>query len=265
MRLFERVVELIVGQTEISGLDIAFEIEKDESPEPNPCHIDIFNLSHENRVTLSKYESVPVVLKAGYKGQAGIIFQGDMVRCNHIKEEASWKTSLACGDGAMAIQTKRTNKSYQKGTPVRTVVLDLSKQLNLPSASATQQLDKLHTKLTRGFAASSNPLAEINRLLAGQDMNASIQNQALQIRQNGQPLQREAISLSTDSGLISSPEISEKCKLTIRALLMPELIPGRLVHVDSVMFKGLVMIERVRFTGATFGDEWVSEMDCIVS
>ncbi len=36
MRLFDRVVELRVGDTDINGLDISFEIEKDESPSPNP-------------------------------------------------------------------------------------------------------------------------------------------------------------------------------------------------------------------------------------
>jgi hypothetical protein len=95
MLLFDRVIELTVGDTVITGLDIAFEIEKDESPEPNPCHIDIFNLGPENRATLSKYKQVSVLLKAGYKGSVGVIFQGDMVRCNHIMERASWKTTLS--------------------------------------------------------------------------------------------------------------------------------------------------------------------------
>jgi hypothetical protein len=263
MRLFERVVELKVGQTDISGLDIAFEIEKDESAEPNPCHIDIFNLSPENRATLSKYKSVPVILKAGYKGQVGIIFQGDMVRCNHIKEEASWKTTLACGDGAMAIQTKRTNKSYQKGTPVKTVVGDLAKQLDLPSGNALSQLNEMSTNLTRSLPVSGSPMAEINRILAGQSMRLSIQNGALQIRKKGQPLQKETINLSADSGLMASPEIGAKGKMTVRSLLIPELSPGRKVYINAAMFKGFVTVEKVRFTGANFGNEWESELECI--
>ena len=75
MRLFDRVVELKVGNTEIAGLDIAFEIEKDLSPEPNPCHVDIYNLSADNRSVLSKYGNVPVLLKAGYRDHVGVIFQ----------------------------------------------------------------------------------------------------------------------------------------------------------------------------------------------
>src|ERR1700721_584379 len=164
MRFFNRVVELKVGNTEITGLYIAFKIEKDEGPEPNPCHIDIYNLSPENRAALSKYKFVPVTLKAGYEGQIGVIFQGDMIRCNHVKEDASWKTTLACGDGAMAIQSKRTNKSYQKGTPIKTVVHDLAKQLDLPSGNALRQLNELSTSLTRSLSVSGTPREEINRI-----------------------------------------------------------------------------------------------------
>lgn len=262
MRLFDRVVELKVGETEITGLDIAFEIEKDESPEPNPCHIDIYNLNAENRAALSKYNIVPVMLRAGYKGQVGIIFQGDMIRCSHIKEEASWKTTLACGDGAMAIQSKRTNKSYQKGTPVKTVVQDLAKQLDLPSGNALRQLNKMSTSLMRSLSVSGSPMTEINRILASRSMRLSIQNGSLQIRKKGEPLQKQAINLSSNSGLTASPEVGAKSKITVRALLMPELSPGRKVYIDSAMFKGFVTVERVRFIGSNFGNEWESEMEC---
>lgn len=114
-------MEVKVGDTEITGLDIAFEIEKDESPEPNPCHIEIYNLGPENRATLSKYAIVPVVLKAGYSDKVGTIFKGEMVRCSHVMEKASWKTTLSCGDGA-SVQGKRTEQSYAKGTPLKKVL-----------------------------------------------------------------------------------------------------------------------------------------------
>src|SRR5580704_10033232 len=121
MKLFERVVELRVGDTEIAGLDIAFEIEKDLKPEPNPCHIEIYNLGPKNREVLSKYKRVPILLRAGYQGHVSVIYDGNLIRCTHIKEGPTWKTMLTNGDGAMAIQSTRINKSFAKGTPVKTV------------------------------------------------------------------------------------------------------------------------------------------------
>ncbi len=259
MQLFERVVELTVADTKINGLDISFEIEKDLNPEPNSCQIEIFNLSAVNRAALSKYQRVPVILKAGYQNSLGVIFKGDMIRCNHEKEQASWKTTLSCGDGANAIQSKRTNKSYQKGTPVKTVVGDLSKQLGLPAGNADSQFNKLNSKISRSLSVSTNPMQALSHLLRSENMSVSVQNGVLQILKKGEPLQKEAISLSADSGLLSSPQVGSKGEVTIRALLMPEFAPGRLVHIDSAMYQGLVVIHKVRFS-----DTWECEMECAV-
>ena len=162
----------------------------------------------------------------------------------------------------MAIKTKRTNKSYAKGTPVKTVVEDLAKQMGMDSGHALGQLSEMTAALSRGYMVSGNPMAEVVRLLSSQDIQASIQSGVLQMRKRGQALQKEAISLSDDSGLTASPEIGTKGKMIIKALLMPELNPGRMVHVDSAMFKGFVTIEKVRFTGATFGEDWEAELEC---
>lgn len=260
MRLFDRVVSLRVGETDIEGLDIAFEIEKDESPAPNPCHIEIYNLNSANRATLSKYANVPVVLKAGYKGNEGIIFKGDMIRCIHVKEGTSWKTILASGDGAMAIQTQRIDKSYIKGTPIKEIVEDLAQKIGLPKANPLIHLKELDELSSRSFMVSGNPMTELSRILSSRNIQASIQNQSLQIRKNSDPVQKEAIVLSAQSGLIESPDIGSKGEITVRALLLPELLPGHKVKIESAVFNGFVNIKSVRFIGSNFGAEWEAEI-----
>lgn len=262
MRLFDRVVELRVGDTDINGLDISFEIEKDETLAPNPCHIEIYNLCADNRAILSKAKHVPVLLKAGYKGHEGIIFQGDLIRCQHFKEGSSWRTVLASGDGAMAIQTKRIDKSYAKGTPIKTVVEDLAKQVGLPKASPISHLTELDEVLSRGFMVSGNPMAELARVLSPKNIQVSIQNQALQFRNMDLAIQKEAVVLSAESGLLESPEVGSKGELTLRSLLMPELLPGRKVMIKSIAFNGLVIIKKVRFSGSSFGSDWEAEIIC---
>lgn len=262
MNLFDRVVELRVGDTDITGLDIAFEIEKDESPEPNPCHVEIYNLSSENRATLSKYQNVPVLLKVGYKGRVGVIFQGDMMRCHHVHEQASWKTVLASGEGLLAIQTKRINKNYAKGTPIKTVIEDLARQMGLPSVSTVDNFKGLSEALSKNFAASGNPMKDICRVLTGKQFSISVQNQSLQLRKKSEPLQRDAIRLSSDTGLIASPEIGSKGELIVHSLLMADFSPGRKIHINSAGFNTFATIEAVRFMGSTFGPEWEAELKC---
>lgn len=260
MRLFERVVELTVGKTDIRGLDVGFEIEKDLSPEPNPCHVEIYNLAPENRATLSKQSHVPIVLKAGYKDNIGVIFCGDMLRISHVKEGPNWKTLIASGDGAMAMQTKRINKSYAQGTPIKTVVEDLAKQMDFKHGSSTQKLHDLTKILNRSFMVSGNPMAEISRLLAPHNRRVSVQNGVLQILEKDGFIQKEAILLSAETGLLSTPEIGTKGEITVRAIIMADFVPGRRLFVDSSVFKGFLIIQQVRFSGATFGEQWESEL-----
>jgi hypothetical protein len=262
MKLFDRIVELTVGDTDITGLDIAFEIEKDLSPEPNPCSVEIYNLGVKNRAILSGYKRVPVMLKAGYKDQVSVIFRGDMIKVTHIKEGPDWKTILSTGDGAQAIQTARINKSFSKGTPVKTVIKEIAEQLKIPSGSALKQLDVVTDKLGRGFMASGNPMDELCRLLRSYGYSASVQSNNLQILKQGHALDKQAINLTADSGLKGTPEVGSDKKIQVQAVLMPELLPGQMVHIESVVFNGFATIQSVRFEGANFGDVWGAELKC---
>lgn len=78
-----------MGETDINGLDISFEIEKDETCAPNSYHIEIYNLCADNRAILSKAKHVPVLLKVGYKGHVGILFQGDLIRWPNYYQASS--------------------------------------------------------------------------------------------------------------------------------------------------------------------------------
>ena len=105
-------------------------------------------------------------------------------------------------------------------------------------------------------------MAEVVRLLSNHNVHASIQNQGLQLRKKDQPLQKEALVLSSDTGLLASPEIGSKGTVMVRSLLMPELAPGRKVYIDSATLKEFFTIEKVRLTGSNYGEEWETAMEC---
>jgi hypothetical protein len=260
MKLFDRVIELKVGETDITGLDIAFDIEKDLSPEPNPCHVEIYNLGAHNRSILSKYSRVPVLLKVGFKDHVGVIFRGDMMSCTHEKKGPTWKTILASGDGAMAIQRARINKSFAKGTPVKDIIKEIAKQLNLPCDGALKQLEFLSQKLARGFCVHGSAMDELSRILNQHGLGVSIQNNSLQLLKQGEVLAGKAINLTTDSGLKGSPHMGSDKMLHVKAVLMPELLPGTQVQIQSLIFNGFATVQNVRFCGANFGDEWGAEL-----
>lgn len=259
-QLYERIVELKIGDTNISGLDIAFEIEKDICLEPNSCQIEIYNLSAQNREILSRSQQVPVVLKAGYKNHTGILFYGDMTSCVHQKETTSCKTILNSGDGVKSLQTARIKKSFAKGTPVKTIIEELVKQLKLPAGNISEQLTTLTQKLPRGCSIAGPVAQQLQQFLQTYDLQFSIQNNQVQITHSVKPPKGQAINLSAESGLIATPEVGSDKQIQLKTVIMPELIPGTQIQVTSSVFSGFAMITSVRFSGGNFGDNWVSHV-----
>jgi hypothetical protein len=165
-------------------------------------------------------------------------------------------------EGLLAIQTKRINKSYSKGTPIKIVIEDFARQMGLPLANAVESFRELSETLSKNFAASGNPMKDVCRMLKGKQFNISVQNRSLQLRKKNESLQREAISLSANTGLTATPEIGTKGEFVVRSLLMPDFSPGRKVHINSEGINAIATIEAVRFTGSNFGPDWEAELKC---
>jgi hypothetical protein len=259
MRLFDRVVELKVGDTDINGLDIAFEIEKDLNPEPNPCHIEIYNLSKKNRDLLSSYDRVPLALRAGYKDNVGLIFNGDMLSCRHEHEGTSWKTTLASGDGACAIQSSRINKSFAKGTPIKAVIKEIAKQLGLPFGNSLNQIESIKDVLPRGFSCSGNAMTELSNQLEPIGFSASIQSNVLEINSKNADTQ-EVTHLSPKSGLISTPHLQAGGMWECKTVLMPNIYPGSIVSIASSTANGHIQVQSVHFIGSNFAGDWAATL-----
>jgi len=87
-----------------------------------------------------------------------------------------------------------------------------------------------------------------------------MQDGAIQVLKQGQSVQREAIVLSPQTGLISSPVQGSDGRIKLKAILMPELAPGRLVQIESSTLKTKVRIEAAHFSGSNFGESWWVEL-----
>ena len=89
-----------------------------------------------------------------------------------------------------------------------------------------------------------------------------MQDGALQVLVSGQALERTAVLLSSETGLIGSPEVSSKGILRARSLLNPEIFPGRKIKVETKEIKEpQFRIARVIFSGETFGQDWYVDIE----
>lgn len=136
------------------------------------------------------------------------------------------------------------------------------------------------TQMDRVVKSISNT---VNGLQTG--LTWSIQNGVLQILPKGTPLNQSAILVSPQTGLIGSPEssidssvslgnpqqfslanaVAKKPKqpkpkdpgiVRLRTLLIPGLVPGRKIDLESAAFSGGYMITEVEYLGQSWSNEW---------
>ena len=168
--------------------------------------------------------------------------------------------SITAGDGEHAIRTARASTSFAPGTTLADAIRSLGATMglgggNLSSASAAASAVLLEGAVVRGPAAQ-----ELTRLCSSAGLSWSVQDGILQLLPIGRALSRVAVSLSPDTGLVESPTRSKGVTVKAKALLLPDLVPGRLVALESEAVRGTYRIDEVSYTGATRGDDWYADL-----
>lgn len=299
MTAFQRAYKLNIGGIEIdasagvalNALRITFSIERDVKRRPNSCEVRVYNLTRAHQAELAKDPAVRVRLEAGYVGDIGTIFDGDLRSARTQREGPDLMTRVAGGDGEAKIRTARINKTFSAGTPVATVLSELGKALGVGTGNlrdfAGAQLQNGSKTLTRSLTLYGSVYDELEHLTRSCGLRWSIQDSALQIREAGLPVSdRQGPLLRADSGLIGEVQVetviagAEKAKGVVRTnkklkaqgfgagttkvtgacLLRPDLIPGVPFRVESEAFTGnLVCTATVHSGDSHSTDQWSVE------
>lgn len=265
MRLFDRECSATVGGSLITGLRMAFRVQKSVGRDPNTMELTITNLSAQTRAALQDAE-VPVTISAGYKGTARVLFVGTVRRIQHVRQGTDWETRLQSGDGEKAIRDARVNTSLAPGATLADAVKAAASSLGVPIGNAVEKLRNgniggAFSAFSGGVALHGPAATHMDRLLATAGYTWSIQDGVLQLLRVDEPNKELAVVLSPQSGLVGSPEFGERQSVRARSLLQPDLRPGRRVQLESETARGLYRCEAVTHVGDTAGAAWFSECD----
>lgn len=212
MALFDRVCELVVGQSGkegilITDLRISFSIEKTLNETLNTSTIKIYNLSPSSR-KLVETPNNACILKAGYKQDKGAvtIFVGIVRRSLTTREGPDWVTNLELDDGLIAYRDSKTSLSFAAGTSARDVLIQVANKFGLP----TNTIPESDKQYPQGFSFVGRVRDAMNKVCNYLGFEWSIQNQEIQIIKKGGFKERTAIVISQDSGMVGSPELEAK-------------------------------------------------------
>ena len=268
-RLFKRSYELQVDTLRTSSLDIAFDVERTLRRRPNRAEVKVWNLTQDHRRQLERLERghVFVRLEAGYEDEQGrgLIFQGELSEARSERSGADIVTTIKSRDGHAA-HGARVSSSHTPGTSLGSVFSTLAGAMGVGEGNIDEVLPSASmsgvSEFDGGATLSGSAGDELDRLCDSAGLEWSIQDGALQLLTRGGALTREAVRLASSTGLLGTPSIDEHGKLKIRTLLIPQIVPGCLVRVESEEHEGTYRVEKAAYKGETASDVWGIEALC---
>lgn len=302
MALFNRVCELIIGPSGADGISIkdlriSFSIEKTATETLNTSTIRVYNLSDASRKLFTPNNAV--VLKAGYSDDVGAvtIFIGIIRRSLTLREGPDWVTDLELDDGLIAYRDSKTSVSFAPGSLGVNVLEGVASKFGLPLSKLPSEI--LSKTYPQGFSFVGRVRECMTKVCNYLGLEWSIQNQEIQVIKKGGHVERTALLISSNTGMLDSPELESKTmsdklaakqgittksdgvtvkksdKLTVsgnppkdrlevngykvRTLLQPTILPGSLIQLQAKGIDNFFRVEKVTHQGDTHGKEFETE------
>lgn len=272
--LFGRVATVTVGPPgkdgrAWSGQRVRFRVWKYGDSTPNKAEVTIYNLSADSRhyIENAAEQKDAIRIEAGYESDHGLIFTGRLDlgdsetrgRRNHHHQGSDWITDCEGRDGAREYRAIVISKSFGPKVSDETVIHELAKAMGL-TVGTIKGLSKI--QYNHGRALSGAVSAELNAMCSRQKVRWSIQDGVVQILPYATALDSTATVLSAATGMIGSPQRTER-GIKVLSLLRPGLNPGKLLDVQAADLKGFYVAENVEHYGDTHENDWYSEIEAI--
>lgn len=254
-------------------LDLDFFCDLNKSSEPNQGDVTVYNLKSATRNKILKDSKLEVF--AGYDGNEKLIFIGDVKNVKNSDDGIDWASNILCGDGQGPYLEAKFVKSYREGVNIADVVKDLADSFGL----AVRDLgESIKGQINGGLSVSGASKDILNQITKDYGLEWSIQDDEVRITQQEQPIDNEAIVISSETGLLNHPQVTEK-GVDFEAQLNPDIRPGKLVRIESGSTivnvansevdkvstqdaNGLFLVERVRFVGNNYGGDFKAIVTC---
>lgn len=278
MTLFDRIASVEIGPPGAQGLRIAnsriaFQVDKSDKPPANKAKVEIYNLSQGTRDRIRKTTDV-VMIRAGYREATGeeLIFTGWINLVQHSFPSPDIVSRVEAGDGQKELREARSSLSFAGNVQLSQVVQKLVDDFGFDKRP---NIDVPNVRWTEGYSWVGSTAEGLRQVLDRVGYSYSVQNGLVQILPKGGANGKPVLLISSDSGLLSSPEpinqvegdledssTKKKPGWAFRCLLMPQLEPGGLVQLRSKAVTGTFRINNVRHSGDTeTAQDWTSQVE----
>jgi hypothetical protein len=255
--LWMREAEVIIGGVQLSSppMEIHFRVDFDADPEPNLAEVKIYNLADDTLQRLKK--KTPVILNAGYKGNVGTIFVGQIIQVQTEWEGVDKVTTIEAGDAADVWLTTTVSRTFKPGMKASQIIRHLIGEFGLEVGNIrlARDLTYLNGKSCYG------PLQDVLRqIIHDCQSKMYVTNGVILIRPEQQGTQTGFL-LNSASGLIGTPGLLEKeqADYALSCLLNHRLTTDSLLRIQSRTANGDFRVVKGSHIGD--GSRWQTEME----
>jgi hypothetical protein len=212
---------------------------------------------------------VTVRLEAGYGDHIGQIFFGVLRKVSSWRQGADWLTQISGGDAEHSITTARISKTFVKGTPLTSVLREIVG--SIPGIGGGGLENAARALEGAGYLAGGNKLQKaltfhgdsataLEQFMRSCGFQWHVSDGAFYASQVGVPtIPGEGPLLTPTTGLVDEPQIDKNGFVVGKALLNPDLLPGRVFRIECSRVTGNFLCEKTQHKGDSSGSDWYVE------
>lgn len=286
---FLRTCQLIVFGRDGDGLDLSelrikFSVKRSDTMTPNVADIRVYNLEEQTALRIRK-EFTRVILQAGYEGNFGVIFQGNIKQVILGRESATDTfIDIVAGDGDRAYNFAIVNATLAKGSTQADQVAAAVTAMTPKGVTAGHLGTLPANQLPRGKSMYGNARNYLRDAAQTTQHSWSIQDEKVTFVAKKAYLPGERVILTSKTGMIGTPQQTNE-GVNVKCLLNPNLRIASRVQIDNASIQrfkinlsvpnsaanipapltadGVYYVLVVEHTGDTRGIEWYSNLICL--
>jgi hypothetical protein len=262
------------GSRHVPGWRITFAVEHSLEKDGCKAEVTIENLSETSRARLDAVKHPRIELEAGYVGDRGLIYSGELSNVVHEYVGTGYVTRLS-SNTAQEARRGILHASLPPGAKVAEAIETVAKALGVNAKRAIEharagRFDGTVRKFFAGKTFAGYAYEAMDDLAETLGFAWIIQNGELVILRENDLLPDEALVVGPGKGLIETPRVvidQKQDKKTARAMtgakiqLMPRVMVGRKLMFTHPAFPGVYRIVRAKYTGDTHGADWIVETE----
>lgn len=267
--------KLVADPGDQQAFRIAFLVQHDYGDHQQFAEIQIFGLSGETEKRIySEFRTVS--LQAGYQQLYGPIFKGQLINIERGRSGADKYVRLFCTSGGKQIAQTYVNLVFAQGVPLNDMIRRCAETFGKPVIFIG---DFNEQRTSDNHVFNGGTVSVLKRLSKIHGFRWAIEEDAVYIIRNGQTRDGEIFRISSTSGMIDSPKVTETAVIADMSL-MPSLRIGSRIKIESANPKfvtsgnywyeiprsigeGIYSISRLVHSGDSHGNAWRTQVECL--